>query len=406
MPKSRGRRKGKKTNVRRGSGRRGGLHAPPMPMPSRETLLATDAAEARGDARAAFDLIEQDLAGRGDEGARVWRRERMRRLVQIVVLESVLPRWAVSRWVVAQAAQWLDPRARSRLRVAMKAAGSVRAPFPLGRPADELGAQMYLLDHDWVFRQLLLYDLGTLELFVAHGAEPQLVERADRVSEWAATPMGAFRLLQEAPTTLEWLDLRSGEQVRSLNLGATAFTDVGDCVIGRLVPIEGATMFESAPLPVPLAVAERVAAEPTGWLAAVADACVMDARPVEERILTTRSEFALLTDVPLVLRQLATEVVVGDRDEDVRDRSSADAWVTDQLELVRAALDDELPEEELPCSVWPSVAATLLEPSVLAALPSILRTGDGPRLMWLADRLSEPASTVCEEIAVAYDFAA
>lgn len=374
-------------------------------MPSKEAVLATDAAEARGDARAAIELIEQDLAGRGEEGARVWRPERLRRLLQIVVLGPLLPRWAVSRWVVAQAAQWLDPRASSRFRVAIKAAVSVQAARETGEPVDDPEAQIDLMDHDWVFRQLLLYDLGTLELFVAHGAEPQLLQGAEHLSEWAATPMGAYRLLEEAPTSLEWLDLRSGEQVQSLNLGAAALTDPGDCVIGRLVPIEGGAMFESAPLEVPAAVAERVAADPAGWLAAIADASGPDA-PVEERVLTTRSGFELLTDVPLVMRQLVTEVVVGGPDDDTRDWSSADAWLTDQLDLIRAALDDDLPEDSRPWSVWPCVAATLLEPSVLAALPSILRNGDGTRLRWLAEQLPEPASTVCEEIAIANEPAA
>src|SRR4029079_9573102 len=98
---------------------------------------------------------------------------RMRRLAELVMLRPILPGWATSRWLLAQAAQHLDSTGRGRraLEVAIQARGG---PENL-RGRDEMDARTKVMDHDWVFRQVHLYELGGLDHFVRRVASPDLL---------------------------------------------------------------------------------------------------------------------------------------------------------------------------------------------------------------------------------------
>lgn len=365
-------------------------------------LRATDAAESRGDAQAAMALIERDLQTRSDDN--FWRPERLQRLLQIAWLGPALPGWATSRWILAQAAQSLDPRGRDQTRKALEIAIATRGGVGTLVGVDALDAKAKVVDHDWVFRQVLLYDFGGLQRFIARAATPGLLAGADRIHHWARTPMNAFRFVRESADTLTWLDLRSGEEVRSLNIGATSLLAPGECAIGRLVPIEGGAMFESAPLFVPDDVARQVADDPPDWVAALARGC-RGARAADERIMTAGHDFRLLTDVPSRVEHMVCMAVSARQGGDPVVETSADLAAV-QVNLVRAALDQRLADVELPCSPWPSVAAMLTSPLAVAGLLDILESPDVPRLYRLAELLGGPGRAVCLGLAREVELAA
>ena len=78
--------------------------------------------------------------------------------MQLVALGAALPRWATSRWILAQAAQTLDASSRARAQRAFAVTREIG-----GSPAggnDNLDHRAKIMDHDWVFRQAFLYELG------------------------------------------------------------------------------------------------------------------------------------------------------------------------------------------------------------------------------------------------------
>jgi hypothetical protein len=365
-------------------------------------LRDTDAAESRGDAHAAMALIERDMQTRSDDY--FWRPVRLQRLLQIAWLGPLLPGWATSRWILAQAAQCLDPRGRDRTRKALEIAVATRGGEDTLVGVDAFDAKVNVMDHDWVFRQVLLYELGGLQRFIARVATPGLLAGADRIHDWARTPVGAFRFVRESAAILTWLDLRSGEEVRSLNIGAASLLSPGECVIGRLAPIEGGAMFESAPLFVPHDVARQVADDPADWVAALSRGCRIP-RAAEERIMTAGHDFRLLTDVPSWVEHIVCMAVNEGHGGDPVVENSAELAAV-QVNLVRSALDQQLADMVLPCSPWPSVAATLTSPHAVAGLADILGRSDVPKLYRLAQLLGGPGRDVCRALAREVEFAA
>jgi len=400
MPKSRGRRhhSRRRSTPRRNLQRaRSELRQALADLP---ILQDVDAAESRGDAQAALALIESDLEARSDNN--FWRPERLQRLVQIVWLGPLLPGWATSRWILAQAAQCLDPRWRDRTRKALEIAIATRGGEDTLVGVDAVDAKAKVLDHDWVFRQLLLYELGGLQQFIARVATPDLLVGADRIHAWARTPMAAFRFVRESADILTWLDLRSGEEVQALNIGAASLLVPGECAIGRMVPIEGGAMFESAPLFVPDDVGRRVADNPTDWVAALSRG-LRSPRATNGPITTAGHDFRLLTDVPTWVEHLVCMVAIEREGGDPWVETSADLAAV-QVNLIRAALDQGLADMgltdmDLTCSPWPSVAATLTSPHVVSSLEGILGPPDVPKLHRLAQLLGGPASEVCRALA-------
>lgn len=364
-------------------------------------LRATDEAEARGDARGALDLILRDVRLRHD--ANFWRPEKTTRLMQLAYLGPLLPRWATSRWILAQAAQWLDETSRSRVEAAMAVAilvgGSGR-----GEDVDELDLRAKTLDHDWAFRQALLYDFGGLRHYLERVASPDLVAGADRIRDWAETPLGGYQLLRETASRLTWFDLREGVEVETVNLGAAGMLTPGEHVLGRLVPVDGGRMFETAPLFVPDRVARQVADAPAEWVEALASIGFedgYDGRPLE----TTGHDFPLLTDAPVMIQQLMMIEVEESVYGHALDTSSLDL-ADIQLRFVLAAVQDRLRDEMFGASTWPVVAAFLLEPSMFLRFVRRPRPGAPGDWRRLAERLAGPASRLCSDLANLEDSAA
>jgi hypothetical protein len=368
-------------------------------------MAAVDAAEARGDAAAALRVIATARV-HDPTGQTFWRPWRTTHLRQILDLGPLLPGWATSRWVQAQALQCLDASGRNRGQRALALAIHVRGGPSTLRGVDEADARCQVIDHDWVFRQVSLYELGGLQHFVTRVASPELLAKADDVRDWARTPMGAFRLLHEQGRTTTWERMGAGEEVDALNLGASNLVAPGECAIGRLVPITDGLMFETAPLPVPEWVARSVASDPRGWIDALRRA-VREYRDTDEEVLTSGlHDFGLLTDVPDGLWRFLARVVsqpprsTGRRDEQLHDRASHDA-----ARLVHGALAGDLgalggvDNDRAWPEPWSCLAAALVTPGVsdlvLHRLAPIHATG----LLQLSRDLTAPGSDICLRLA-------
>lgn len=357
-------------------------------------MQAADAAEARGDAATALDLMAEYPDG--PDGKLFWRQERLRRLIQLAALGPILPGWATSRWILAQALQCLDERTRGRGLTALEVAVRTRGGQGALPGVDPVDARCDVMDRDWVYRQVFLYELGGLEHFLRRVATPDLLVGADRIEDWARAPMGAYRLVAESRPLLTWEDLGSGRTVETPNIGSATLLEPGDCAIGRAVPIEEGTMFEAAPLFVPESAADRVVADPAGWLDAVEAACRERDDHDEPVCRTGGHDFALLTDVPLIVRHALQRIVVDwGSSQDLRD---PDRMPKEAAAFIRTAVRGELDRED-GVSPWPSVAAALLEPRVSDFLLDDLGASDLPAVARLADDLAGPAADVCRWIA-------
>ena len=128
------------------------------------------------------------------------------------------------------------------------------------------------MDHDWVYRQLVLYDMGKLERFCRHRATADLLAGADDMQAWSRAPIDVYRLLERRPDSITWLRERDDELLRTPNAGCAidAVAEATRCS-ACVVPTGGEQIFESEPLPVTDAVATRVAADPDNWLAALGE---------------------------------------------------------------------------------------------------------------------------------------
>lgn len=362
-------------------------------------MQAADEAEVRGDAVGALEVILSRPTGH--DGRVFWRPERVCRLSQLYVLGPLLPRWATSRWILAQALQVMEPSNRNRSRRAYETAVRVRGGPGMVRGADAIERRAEVTDHDWVHRQMFLYELGGLDHFVRRVAAPDLLAGADRIEEWAAAPMGGYRLVEETPRELTWEDLGSGAEARTINLGASTMTVPGGCVLGRMVPTEEGSMFESAPLVVPEGAALDVARDPSSWVGAVAKAC-RDEYPVEDDddpCITGGFDFAMLTDVPGItqhwFQHLAAGIHFGRHDE-CDPLGLAVGFVRAALDdTLQQVLDDAMKKFDTSGSAWPSVAAAFVAPHVSEHLLHELTSADSEALLRLGARLPRPAADVC-----------
>src|SRR5688500_6113047 len=138
MPKSRRRRS---STRRPNSGRR-------ELQPWMRNLFLADEAECRGDAADALALME--AVGQDDHDRLSRRPGRMQYLAQFAELGPVLPRWAHSRWILAQAGQWLDADNRRGVHSAMQKAIDVRGGAQCLPGHDAADSRARVMDHDWV----------------------------------------------------------------------------------------------------------------------------------------------------------------------------------------------------------------------------------------------------------------
>lgn len=175
-------------------------------------MLAADAAEALGDAAEALRIM--DSRPLGPDGRPFWRPWRIRRLIQLSTLSSVLPRWVTSRWILAQALQASSESARARALKALRIAERFRDGAGSPPAVDDIEAKCRVIDRDWVFRQVYLYELGGLDDFL-RGAAPALLARADRIRAWARAGMGGYQLVGREPATVIWRTWRPRRGSRS-----------------------------------------------------------------------------------------------------------------------------------------------------------------------------------------------
>ncbi|WP_183100266.1 hypothetical protein [Nocardioides pelophilus] len=349
-----------------------------------EQMLAVDEAERRGDARGALDLIEQKLFG--PDGKLFWRGERIARLVQLATFGPLLPRWATSRWLLEQAVQELSPtrnRAfdRALLTVADIRGGFEGVPCPSGSDP-----RIKVIDHDWVFRQCVLYEFGVLASYLRR-APADLVAGADRIHSWARAPMGGFRYLARTPGVTTWADLASGDRIETPNIGSAAMLIEGEHVIGRMVPIEGGRMFETLPLHVSETVARAVADEPANWIEVLREASERG-----EGLETGGFRFGFLSDVRLEISALT---LYGDLESLDRYETRAEQF----LDAVRRAFRDQPTDDPEVIDVWACIAAELLNWNLFVALTESVRPDHADLYVRLGQILAEPAARFCRDLA-------
>lgn len=304
MPKRKKHQKRPVPSAGAGDPRRRSFAEKVLDSPYWPAMFAVNDAEARGDVEAALEIIHRTRDQLEKE--QFWHPSRLERLEQMRLLGALIPRWAHSRWIAAQALQGTHARNKWRMAKAIKLALDVRGgPHPDHDREDD---RIQILDRDWVYRQAFLYDLGGLEAFLRHHASGDLIAGADRIWEWVRAPMRGARLLGRESRRLHWEDPATGEPLTTINIGAGLMVDDGECVIGRIVPIDDGLMFETAPLRVPEEVAYAVADEPEQWIDTMRDASGRsDGEPGE--IWTHRGlrDYGMLTDVPYGLVDLAME---------------------------------------------------------------------------------------------------
>jgi hypothetical protein len=323
----------------------------------------------------------------------------MRRLSRLVGLAGLLPRWAVSRWILAQAAQHVDQPNRRRIGRALHVALMAQPPAAGGSRHGQQAHETQIHDHDWVFRQVFLYELGGLAHFVEQVAPPDLLAGADRIEEWVQAPLAGYRYLAASGGVLTWERLGTAGTagtVETIDIGSATLLEPGDCAIGRVVPTDQGMLFESAPLRVPADAAALVSEDPARWVEAVAAAARQTDEDGNAACYTGGHDFDLLTDVPVLVQDMLV-LAAADRRGDRRDHTPAGKLALETrfvLDALRGDLDDVDG-----ASPWPTVAEKLLDNMVRNAVTAALTPADRPRLLRLARKLGGPAVTVCLELA-------
>jgi hypothetical protein len=356
-----------------------------------ELMAAADDAEARGDASGALEIIGSEPWDQ--DGRLFWRPWRIERLEQVVRLGDLLPGWAVSRWILEQAMQAHQPSLRTGRLQALEHAVELRGGLAALPGVDALDARSRVMDNDWVYRQLYLYEYGGLATFLRRSAAGDLVAGSDRIWAWVDAPMRALRLVGRGERTLRWIDLATDELVEVANLGGGALLLPGECALGRLVPTALGEIFEGVPLRVSAEVARVVARDPAGWLAALRSESADDG----SSHATVRGSH-LLSDVPPTAWQLAMLSYAGAGPDDTTPDVLVDAVIATVRDAMAGALDEESDDDEV-IDVWPCLAAALVHPLVMERLPEAFGADDAPRLIALSNRLVGPAADICRALA-------
>jgi hypothetical protein len=358
--------------------------------PWARAMVAADEAEAAGDAMATLEVMEAFAVG--PDGEPFWRPWRAKHLFQIAMLGPLLPRWATSRWLCNQAMQSVHEADRGRARRAFELAVQLRggeANLPGRNAADAHGR---VVDRDWVYRQLYLYELGGLQSFVRRQASSRLLSQADSIDEWARSPMGGYRLVGSTTDTVTWLDLAADRERTIPNIGSGCLLVPGEHVLGRLVPVEGGVLFETRPLLVSSEVAARVADSPADWLTILEQGSA-----TEEQLALRHALPTLLTDVPTTAWEL---LLLGDTEPPIDGDEWAALLARGLLDVAALAMgghprrptDGEL-------DPWSCLAAAVVDPMVIVGMATAAELRDVPVLAKLGGLLAEPAASVCQGMA-------
>lgn len=358
-------------------------------------MQAVDEAEARGDAAGALEIVETHPTG--SDGRFFWNPHRVARLAQVVQLGGLLPAWATSRWILEQSLIQFDPALRGASQEAMRIAIELRGGPGELAGVDAVDAWTKVMDHDWVHRQLLIYEYGGLQRFLSAWATPDLVAGADRIHEWVTAPIRALRLESREPALLTWTDLATGEVLETPNLGAAVLEGPGDFALARVVPTECGPMLDGVPLGVVEKTADQVAAAPGAWL----DALRSVAGTEDYFVDLVHGNF-LVTDVPSNISQLALcDFLPSPIPRDLDGSGVAEAVIA--LARHTATSDGTEPG---PLDLWPCVAAELLAPDVLPHLPHRLGPADHAWLEVLGGTLPDPAGRACRALMAGLEDAA
>lgn len=273
-----------------------------------------------GRSRGSAQLSEQDLAhlhesfaaeAAGDAARALAHHEAIPRfaesphrvmLQQLVELGGAVPAWGHARWILEQVTRWITTDTLARNHLARE--DTIRAAHTVGvDPRGPYGLRVeefcgLLLGHDWIHRQLVVFEYDGLRDFLDSDAGPELVARAGPIDAWARVTMGAYRFEGEGRGRATFTDLCTGSEIDVMDLGSAGQLLPGDCAIGRVVPIdvEPGWMFEALPLSVDSALAARVAAAPDSWLTELTSAHEADRLPP---LYSWREQHPLLTDVPV-----------------------------------------------------------------------------------------------------------
>ena len=327
-------------------------------------------------------------------------------LRQLVELGDAVPSWGHARWILEQTTRWITADSIVRHRLGRE--GAIRAAHavdldprrPYGFRLEEFCGLM--LGHDWIYRQLVVFEFDGLRDFLELGAGSGLVASAGPVHAWAGSAMGGFRFEADGGGRARFIDLSTETGIEVLDLGCAGQLRVGDCAIGRVVPIdtEPGLMFESLPLPVGAGLAARVAADPGCWLMELTSAYRTGRCPP---LYSWREQHPLLTDVPVWVWRYAFE----DEAAALR-RATEPRFAHLGLEVVPDAVTycggmvrgwSLLPPAAQP-SVAQAFASAALHPGAMAALRESL-TGAGHEQAWrgIAAHLVEPMRGMVLELA-------
>jgi hypothetical protein len=244
------------------------------------------------------------------------------------------------------------------------------------------------MDHDWVYRQLFLYELGGLSDYVRRAAAPDLLVGADHIHDWAKTAMTALRLVERQAGTIIWECVETGDNAALPNIGSAAMVIPGEHVIGRLVPIEDGMMLEGTPLVVPECVARQVADDPASWIDAVAEA--------GDDVVTGGFEIGVVDDV----RQLTWQYALYDPSGPVPGVDELEGYLARKvLALAWTCLDGGSPWEPDEVDPWACLRAAVLDLGVIRHVVSLGERRDAEAFDRLSQILASPADVVCGDLA-------
>ncbi len=206
-------------------------------------------------------------------------------------LGDAAPPWAYSRFCADLAYRRMllaeHQGVQQAVRVVLAALHpSTYAALDDPRSLTRVGTQIAAMDPLAV--DLAVFEFGGLRDYLDDVARPGLLDRADRVHEWASAPMGVYGFVDFRGCRLVLHDLVADEEVEVLNVGAMSETDDDRALVGRVVPIsaEPGLMFAARPVAVDPVTAFDVAARiadgtDLGWLVALGAA--VDAGRLPER---------------------------------------------------------------------------------------------------------------------------
>lgn len=368
--------------------------------PRVRAMVEADAAEARGDAAAALAIMQEHLLD--DDGKPFWRPWRLDRLLMLAGYGPALPAWVTSRWVLEQSLQSLTTANRQRATRARQLAVELRGGAGALPGVDKLDAMCRVMDRDWVYRQLFLYELGGLEHFIRSVASADLLAGADAITDWSRSSMNGYRLLETAPHLVTWQDLATSDAIGTANIGSGVFVSEGECVIGRMVPSEEGPMFETPPQLVSERAALAVSQNPTGWL----DALRSERSDPEAAELLTHGfhHDCFVSDVPRTTWLVALHPWLPRESTPETFGPLVARAVIDVSRVELDRLDQPRPPGEI--DFWPCLGAAMLAPYVIEALPDVVTRDDVEVLRGLGVTLAPPASDLCNAVAFGVDNAA